>query len=297
MLDYAHEAIILPQFVSSSHERREQNSTSYGYQGGSKRKEDKPGFKRKAEPDFSPLDDQKQLSILLVTSDRQQRTRLERVLLQAGYRVMIASTGREAMRILHSWGNCSLIIMQQVADISPVYFCEDLRSQGRAYAEVPIVLIADSFDADQAVDGLSAGANDYISGPHLDESRVLLARLGAVLRTQQNRANAIQNDPDSLITIGSLVIDTTKLRVFVDEQTIDLTRIQFNLLCTLARRPGRVYPLVVLRSEIAEHGGNPDEKSVKSHIFHLRKRLGPAGNYIQTVRGLGYMLAEPSSIS
>lgn len=236
--------------------------------------------------------EQNSLLVLLITSGNQQRDRLERALRQGGYRIMTATSGREAMKVLHSWGNFSMVMVHRLLDMPPVQFCEDLRASDGSHAEVPIILVTENFDADQAVDCLRAGANDYISGPHLDETRVLLARLSAVMRTRQNRLNAVQGESDRLITVGSIVIDPVKLRVFVDDNVVELTKIQFHLLCTLARRPGRVFPHVELRAEIAEHGGNPDERSVKSHIFHLRKRLGSVGNYVQTVRGLGYMLTE-----
>jgi two-component system phosphate regulon response regulator PhoB len=248
--------------------------------------------KQAAQRRWQQGNEQNSLLVLLITSGNQQRDRLERALRQGGYRIMTAASGREAMKVLHSWGNFSMVMVHRLLDMPPVQFCEDLRASDGSHADVPIILVAEHFDADQAVDCLRAGANDYISGPHLDETRVLLARLSAVMRTRQNRLNAVQGESDRLITVGSIVIDPVKLRVFVDDNAVELTKIQFHLLCTLARRPGRVFPHVELRAEIAEHGGNPDERSVKSHIFHLRKRLGSVGNYVQTVRGLGYMLTE-----
>jgi DNA-binding response OmpR family regulator len=246
------------------------------------------------EGSFSHDDDEKKhgLLVLLVTTSNQHRERLERVLKKGGYRTMVASSGREAIRVLHYWGNCSMVILQKMSDMSPVSFCKSLRGSECEHSDVPIILLSQNFDADQAVEFLRAGANDYISGPHLEESRVLLARLTAVLRTQKHQAGKSRSTNDDVLTVGEVVIDMKKRRVFVKGEATELTKLQFHLLAMLARRPGRVFPNVELRSAIAAQGGNPDEKSIKSHIFHLRKRLGAAGCSIKTVRGLGYMLTE-----
>lgn len=88
------------------------------------------------------------------------------------------------------------------------------------------------------------------------------------------------------------MIDPPKFLAYVDKHPVQLTRIQFHLLCTMAQRPGWTFSHAQLRGVIAKQGGNPDERSVKSHISHLRRRLGPAADHIETVRGVGYRLSE-----
>jgi DNA-binding response OmpR family regulator len=291
MLKSAYRSPVLPSLSNQSNSNGRQNSAEHHQEGDSVFENPESWQKERF---FSPEDETKKhsLLVLLVTTNQQQRDRLERVLKKGGYRTMIASSGREALRVLHYWGNCSMVILQKLSDMSPVGFCETLRESDSEHANVPIILLTQDFDANQAVEFLRAGANDYISGPHLEESRVLLARLNAVLRTHNSQPNKCRTINDDMLTVGEVVIDLTKRRVFVKGEAIELTKLQFHLLAILARRPGRVFPNVELRSEIAAQGGNPDEKSIKSHIFHLRKRLGAAGCSIKTVRGLGYMLTE-----
>lgn len=231
--------------------------------------------------------------VLLVGSNSKQRSRLEQVLTSGGgYRVITATSGREAVRLLHSWARGALVLLHKVLDMTPVQFCQQIQSELSGDQDLPIVIVDDQFDADQAVECLRAGADDYISGPHLEENRVLLARLETALRTHRIQGDADQDPSDAPLVVGSIMIDPAKFRVYVENEACDLTRIQFHLLYTLARRPGVVFSHALLRGTIAKHGGNPDEKSVKSHVFHLRRRLGPAGQQIQTVRGIGYQLME-----
>jgi DNA-binding response OmpR family regulator len=214
------------------------------------------------------------------------------LLTSVGYRVTVVASGREAIHLFHVGENSSLVLALGVSDMTPAELCRQVRSRMVNQQDVPIIIVADQFDADQAVDCLKAGADDYIAAPHLEEKRVLLARLEAALRTHRIHSGHDQGASEGLIHFGKLMIDPSKFRVYVESQPCDLTRIQFHLLCTFARRPGIVFSHSQLRGMITKYGGNPDEKSVKSHIFNLRRRLGSAGRQIRTVRGVGYQLRE-----
>jgi two-component system phosphate regulon response regulator PhoB len=230
--------------------------------------------------------------VLLVGPRNRQRIGLEEVLNRAGYRVTTVASAQEAIRLFHCWENSGLVLVMRAPDMTPVELCQQMRSRLDHEQDARIVFVASQFDADQAVEWLKAGADDYISGPYLEEKRVLLARLEAAVRTCRFHAANGQGESNGLMRFGDLVIDPSKYRVYVEGQPCDLTRIQFHLLCSFARRPGLVLSHSQLRGMIAKYGGNPDEKSIKSHIHNLRRRLGPAGRKIRTVRGVGYQLRE-----
>lgn len=227
--------------------------------------------------------------ILLVSGTLSKRSKLEKALKDGGYEVTSMATSRDALSYLQSSSSCDLVMFENASDTTPTAFCNSFIKPEFEHLHIPLVLVSDRFDADQAVDCLKSGARDYISGPHLEEHRVLLARLAALLRSSHR--NIISRSGDrSKVIIDELLIDPIKYCAYINDKVVNLTKMQFELLLTLARKPGRVFSHVQLREIIAKQGGDPDERTVKSHIFHLRKRLGTFGNRIRTVRGLGYTI-------
>jgi DNA-binding response OmpR family regulator len=233
------------------------------------------------------------LPVLVVASNNRQLSRLQALLTRAGYQVLPAASGAAALRMLEQ-SPVSLAIAQSVVDMRLEILIERLRLKidQRQSEEVPIILLAERFDPDQIIGCFDAGADDCITGPHL-EGRVLLARIQTMLRSIRGRSPRDVAVQQESVSIGNIVVDPIKFRVFIGDKPIDLTRIQFYLLYMMVRRPGWIFSHAQLRGTIARHGGNPDEKSVKSHISHLRRRLGPAAKVIETVRGMGYRLCEP----
>jgi two-component system phosphate regulon response regulator PhoB len=232
--------------------------------------------------------------VLLVAHELRLREYLKRVVTQAGYHVVKAETACEALRILAQFGRFDLVLIHNVPDMASTDLCKQVRLQlGRGPA-TSVIVVSENFDENAAVDALMSGASDFISGPHLNSERVLLARLHVALRSYHLPGLIDPTSDADSIRVGSLVISPSAFQVVVDGECdeISLTPIQFKILHRLARRPGRVFVHEELRETIAEFGGSPDDRTVKSHVSHLRKRLGEAGNMIKTVRGVGYKLEE-----
>src|SRR5262249_4863907 len=156
---------------------------------------------------------------------------------------------------------------------------------------------AKSEEAD-VVRGLNEGATDYVTKPF--SPRVLLARVRAVLRRQQQAAVAVEptddedefDECDEVITIHELVIHPGRYEVLVDGVPVSLSSTEFRVLYFLAGRPGWVFS----RQQILDgvHGDNYaiTDRAVDVQIVGLRKKLGDAGKYIETVRGVGYRFKE-----
>ncbi len=147
------------------------------------------------------------------------------------------------------------------------------------------MLTARGEEADM-VTGLELGADDYIVKPF--SPRVLAARVKAVLRRKQATMS-----PEESIAYGSLSIHPEQHAVRVENKAVDLTATEFRILLILTRRPGWVFS----RDQIVEsaQGGNAvvTSRSVDVHIVSLRRKLGPVGACIETIRGVGYRFREP----
>jgi two-component system alkaline phosphatase synthesis response regulator PhoP len=232
------------------------------------------------------------LCILLAATNSHPRAHFRDLIAKGGYHVVTAASGKEALRLICR-ETFALTVIHEMDDFPPSKLSREIKLQVQhdLRPEHPVVLLASTFDPDYAVRCLRAGSDDYITGPHL-EARVLLARLEAVLRSYRRRSDEIRREPKALIEVGALMLDPVRFRVEVDGKPLDLTRIQFSILYSMASRPGRVFSRSQLRGVVTEHGGNPDDNSIKSHVYHLRQRLRSAGRQIETVRGMGYRIVE-----
>lgn len=152
--------------------------------------------------------------------------------------------------------------------------------------KIPVIMLTAKGEEADIVVGLELGADDYITKPF--SPRILIARVKAALR----RRRAGSTREDSVITIRDMVIHPGRHEVLVQGNPAPLTSTEFHILNHLARRPGWVYT----RSQIVDAVKGEDypvtDRSVDVHIVGLRKKLGPAGAYIETVRGVGYRLKE-----
>lgn len=151
---------------------------------------------------------------------------------------------------------------------------------------VPVIMLtAKGNEADRVV-GLELGADDYVPKPF--SPRELLARMRAVLRRSQPQGD------DTSLNLGGIELNPAARTVRVSEQRLELTALEFDVLATLMRRAGRVVPRETLL-DLAGRGTHVTSRSVDVHIFSLRKKLGPAGRQISTVRGVGYLFAKERS--
>ncbi|MBE0534288.1 MAG: response regulator [Phycisphaerae bacterium] len=223
---------------------------------------------------------------ILIVEDEEDVLELVRYNLQKnGYATECAMTGREAMRKARSVGPDLVLLDLMLPELDGLEVCRLLKAQAETAAIPVIMLTAKGTEAD-IVAGLEIGADDYITKPF--SPRVLLARVKAVLR--RNEA-PVENDK-SVIRIHDIEIDPGKHRVHVRGKQIDLTSTEFNLLRFLAARPGWVFTRYQIVDAI--HGSDypVTDRSIDVQVVGLRKKLGAAGKYIETVRGVGYRFEE-----
>jgi two-component system alkaline phosphatase synthesis response regulator PhoP len=152
--------------------------------------------------------------------------------------------------------------------------------------DAPIIMLTAKGEEADIVAGLELGADDYVTKPF--SPRVLLARLRAVLRRRRTEAAPVS---DALV-LHEMTINPGRHEVLVQGHPVDLTATEFRLLHFLARRPGWVFTRAQIVQGVQGEDYSVSDRAVDVQIVGLRKKLGPAGKYIETVRGVGYRLKE-----
>jgi len=223
--------------------------------------------------------------ILIVDDEEDILELLSFNLSREGYRVSCAASGEEALSLAESEAPDLMVLDLMLPGIDGLETTRILKS-GTGAMDIPIVMLTAKGEEADIVTGLELGADDYITKPF--STRVLIARVKAVLR---RRVKEYPKD-DAAIRIHDLVIHPGRHEVLVSGKTVPLTFTEFGILHFLAKRPGWVFT----RNQIVDAVRGDDyfvtDRSVDVQIVGLRKKLGPAGPYIETVRGVGYRFRE-----
>ncbi|MCY2989838.1 MAG: response regulator transcription factor [Planctomycetota bacterium] len=229
-------------------------------------------------------------SILIVEDEEDIRELLSYTLIREGYQVATVASGEEALAVAEARTHDLVLLDLMLPGLDGMTVCRKLRANPKT-AGVAIIMVTAKGEEGDIINGLNMGANDYITKPF--SRNVLLARVRAVLRNMAVRSDAgADGDPEAEIKIHNLSIHPGRHMVLVDGIPVELSATEFRMLCVLSRKPGWVYT----REQIldAVHGDNYaiTERAVDVHIVSLRRKLGPAGQYIETVRGVGYRFKE-----
>jgi two-component system phosphate regulon response regulator PhoB len=221
--------------------------------------------------------------ILIVEDEKDLQEVLAYNLRQAGHTAVVAGDGREALAAVANQVPDLVLLDLMLPDISGTEVCRVLKSDPST-REIPVVMVTAKGEEIDRVVGFELGADDYVVKPYF--VRELILRLNAILR----RRNPT-NDGGGLATFGRLRIDRDGHRVWVENQEVALTALELRLLCTLYDRRGRVQSRAVLLDEVWRMSGEVNTRTVDTHVKRLREKLGSAGNYLETVRGVGYRFA------
>ncbi|MFZ5826045.1 MAG: response regulator transcription factor [Bacillota bacterium] len=214
--------------------------------------------------------------ILVADDDAAMRQMIAEYLSSEGYRVLPVGDGLQALEIARREKPDVAILDWMMPHMSGLDLCRTIRSE----STMPIIMVTARVEEPDKLLGLELGADDYITKPF--SLRELTARLRALLR----RARPEQKE--DRVAFGEFAIDFAAHRVTRGGEDIALTATEFKLLSTLARSPGRVFSrLQLMESALGEYYEGYD-RTIDSHISHLRRKLG--GELIQTVHGLGYRL-------
>lgn len=224
-------------------------------------------------------------SILIVEDERDLAGVLEYNFKKEGFQVYVGSSGAEALRIVEKHPSLDLVLLDlMLPDISGTDVCRQIRASKQT-RNIPVVMLTAKSEELDRITGFEVGADDYVTKPF--SVRELMLRVRAILRRSQESSG----QPDQL-TFGCLNVDIPGHRVFVDAEEVSLTSLEFKLLTTFLERKGRVQTRDVLLNDVWEINADVTTRTVDTHVKRLREKLGQAGGYIETIRGVGYRFAS-----
>ena len=205
--------------------------------------------------------------------------------LKAGYHVLLSNSGEAALAAAKSELPALILLDIMLPGLDGLEICRRLKREPDL-RKIRIVMVTAKGEEDHIVAGLEAGADDYIVKPF--SPRVLVARVEAVLR----RGAEPEKQGEDVIHSHSIEIHPGKREVRVDGDPIALTFSEFSMLRFLASRPGWVFTRAQIISALHGDDHHVSEKTVDVHVRGLRKKLGTAGELIESIRGVGYRFRE-----
>jgi two-component system phosphate regulon response regulator PhoB len=222
--------------------------------------------------------------ILVIEDERDLQKVLEFNLRQAGHEVLSALLGREGLQLARDRSPDLVLLDLMLPDLSGTEVCKALKKDPRTEHIAILILTAKGEEIERII-GFELGADDYVVKPF--SVRELLLRIDAILRRGQG-----EQPEQQLIEFGSLRIDRAAHRIWIHGKTSELTAIEFKLLVTLYDRKNRVQSRTALLDDVWGIEADITTRTVDTHVKRLREKLGPAGDYIETVRGVGYRFAQ-----
>jgi len=220
------------------------------------------------------------MKILIVEDDDRLASALGVFLRKAGYATVRAADGRSALGALGADTQVVLLDLG-LPDIDGLDVCRRVRER----TGVPIIIATARSDVQERINGLRAGADDFIVKPY--DVRELVARIEAVTR----RTRAVAPAPEHSVDIGGLCVDLLARRVHADGVLMELTRKEFDIVAVLARYPGVVVPRERIIREVWDSDWHAFARSLEVHVGSIRRKIGAAAS-IETVRGIGYRFVE-----
>ena len=223
--------------------------------------------------------------ILIIEDERDLQKVLEFNLTQAGHEVVATTSGRAGLALARERKPDLVLLDLMLPDVQGTEVCKALRRDPATQGISIVMLTAKGEEMDRVV-GFELGADDYVVKPF--SVRELLLRIDAVLRrSQEPRATG-----KGTLEFGCLRIDNEAHRVWVSGVEVELTALEFKLLVTLLERKNRVQSRSALLSDVWGIEADITTRTVDTHVKRLREKLGEAGDYVETVRGVGYRFAD-----
>ncbi len=223
---------------------------------------------------------------VLVVDDEEDILELVRYnLAKEGYRLHCVATGEDALAAARAELPDLIVLDLMLPGVDGLEVCRILKRDPKT-SHVPIIMLTAKGEEADIVTGLEMGADDYVAKPF--SPRVLLARTKAVLR----RRSAHTPEDSLTLKVQDIVINPQRHEVLVRGKPVTLTYVEFRLLHYLARRPGWVFTRQQIIDNVRGDNYPVTDRSVDVQVVGLRRKLGPCGDCIETVRGVGYRFKE-----
>jgi two-component system phosphate regulon response regulator PhoB len=222
--------------------------------------------------------------VLVIEDERDLQKVLEFNLVQAGHDVLLSGSGALGIELARTHRPDLVLLDLMLPDVPGTEVCRVIKREPTTRDIAVMMVTAKGEEVDRVV-GLELGADDYVTKPF--SMRELLLRVEAVLRRSH-----VAEPKEGAIEFGCLRVDRAAHRVWVEENEVELTVIERKLLVTLYDRRNRVQSRSSLLSDVWSIDADVATRTVDTHVKRLRAKLGRAGDYVQTVRGVGYRFAS-----
>ncbi|MGP0063954.1 MAG: winged helix-turn-helix domain-containing protein [Isosphaeraceae bacterium] len=225
--------------------------------------------------------------ILVIEDERSLVEVLSCNLEREGFEVFVAFDGQEGLRQAQLKLPDLVVLDLMLPNKPGLEVCRELRL-GTRTREIPIIMVTAKAEESDELVGFATGADDYVTKPY--SMKILIQRIKKELRRRQLKAETVAN---KVIESQGIVIDRHSHRALYRDQELPLTPTEFRLLEVLIRQAGRAFTRYELMDAAIGEDAIVLERTIDVHIKSLRKKLGDAGELIETVRGVGYRFHEP----
>ena len=223
--------------------------------------------------------------ILVVDDEQDIRELLEFTLTKEGYDVLSTGDGNQAIPMVETHAPALVLLDGMLPGMDGNDICYKLKNN-KSTSHIPVVMLSARTDETDQIIGLRLGADDYIPKPF--SPKILIAKINAVLRRAE-QSKKQDNEEETLIHEG-LVMNRADFSAKLNDETLQLTAVEYNLLYFLCKKPGRVYTRERILEEIRGDDVIITGRTVDVHILSLRRKLGDFADLIETVRGVGYKI-------
>ena len=224
--------------------------------------------------------------IIIIEDEQEISELIQSQISNLGFKTLPFFDGKKALEYVQSneFKNIQLFIIDRMLpSINGLDICKSIR-QSSAHRTTPILMLTALSTPEQIVEGLDAGADDYMTKPF--DHAILLARVRSLLRRQQLVSRNEENK--NIIRHKELMIDTDQCKVMIEKEILDLTLSEYKILCCFLLSPGKVLTRNQLVEFIQDAPIRVTDRTIDTHIFGLRKKLGDYASIIETIRGIGY---------
>jgi two-component system phosphate regulon response regulator PhoB len=222
--------------------------------------------------------------ILVVEDERDIADLITFNLEREGFGVVSARSGEEGIERARTDRPDLILLDIMLPGINGIDVCRMLKTEDSTQA-IPIIMLTARHEDIDVITGLEVGADDYVTKPF--SPRILVARIRAILRRHKTA-----DKDESPIHLGELTIDPRRHTVTAGRKRIDLTFTEFQIILTLARRPGWVFSRSQLIDELRDGQHVVTDRAIDVQVANLRRKLGKYRQYVETVRGIGYRMRE-----
>lgn len=224
-----------------------------------------------------------QLKILVVDDEARMRKLVSDFLKKNGYQVIEAADGSEALDIFFEQQDIALIILDvMMPKMDGWQVCKELRT----YSKVPIIMLTAKSEERDELLGFELGVDEYITKPF--SPKILVARVEAILRRVGAGAS------DDILEAGGIVVDRSAHSVRIDGEPVDLSYKEFELLVFFMENIGMALSREKILNSVWNYDYYGDARTIDTHVKKLRSKMGPKGDLIKTIWGLGYKLSVDS---